>query len=57
MAVKRTADLIPFCHPLPLDSIKFAMHLEPATADGSRVLHIECRVKVVHKTGPRSPHS
>jgi len=27
MAVKKTSDLIPFCHPLPLDSCKFSVKL------------------------------
>ena len=34
MAAKRTADLIPLCHPLPLTSVK--VQLEPAD-DGLRV--------------------
>jgi cyclic pyranopterin phosphate synthase len=47
MAVKRTSDLIPFCHPLPLDSIKFATGMDAAQGE----LTIDCTVKVVHKTG------
>ncbi len=45
MAAKRTHELIPFCHPLGLESCK----LEIAVADGEAVIH--CRVRVHHKTG------
>ena len=45
-AVKRTADLVPFCHPLPLNGIDFSIQLhDPAT------VHIQCTVKTHHKTG------
>ena len=46
MAVKRTHDLIPFCHPLPIDGCRFDI----AWRDG-RVLRIECGVKTSHRTG------
>jgi len=45
MAAKRTADLIPLCHPLPLSSIKVAV--EPAE-QGLRVI---ARVKTTARTG------
>ncbi len=45
-AVKRTADLIPFCHPLPLDGIDFSIKLRDPTC-----VRIECTVKTTHKTG------
>jgi len=45
MAAKRTADLIPLCHPLALSSIKVA--IEP-THDGLRVV---ARVKTTGQTG------
>ena len=46
MATKRTADLIPLCHPLPIESatIEFAFHDE-------RTLRIEATVEVEAKTG------
>ncbi len=46
LAVKRTHELIPFCHPLPIDGIRFEIdwHAE-------RELRIECTVKTVHRTG------
>ena len=47
MAAKRTADLVPLCHPLPLSHV--AVTLE-ADATGSRVL-IESRVRVEARTG------
>jgi cyclic pyranopterin phosphate synthase len=46
MATKRTADLIPLCHPLPIESVK----LEFAFAD-ERSLKIEATVQVESKTG------
>lgn len=48
MAAKRTHELIPFCHPLPLEQIEFEIQLKseaPAQVD------IYCRVRVHHKTG------
>ncbi|MCD9027650.1 cyclic pyranopterin monophosphate synthase MoaC [Luteimonas sp. BDR2-5] len=46
MAVKRTHELIPFCHPLPIDGIRFAIDWHDA-----RTLRIECTVRTVHRTG------
>lgn len=45
MAAKRTHELIPFCHPLGLESCKLSVEL-----DGDHAV-IDCRVKVHHKTG------
>ena len=45
MAAKKTHELIPFCHPLGLESCKVAVSL-----DGNRAL-VDCRCKVTHKTG------
>lgn len=47
MAAKRTADLIPLCHPLPLTSVKVA--IEPAT--DAPALIVTARVKTAGKTG------
>lgn len=44
-AAKRTPDLIPFCHPLPLEAIKL---IPEVTETG---LRIRCSVRVTHKTG------
>ena len=45
MAAKKTHELIPFCHPLGLDSCKVSIEV-----DGDRAV-IDCRCKVTHKTG------
>jgi cyclic pyranopterin phosphate synthase len=46
MAAKRTHELIPFCHPLGIESCKIQINLNQA---GAAV--IDCRVRVFHKTG------
>jgi cyclic pyranopterin phosphate synthase len=46
MAVKRTHELIPFCHPLPIERCDFAVDFVSATE-----LSIRCTVAVTHKTG------
>ena len=46
MAVKRTSDLVPFCHPLPIEKCDVNIRMEA----GNRVV-IECAVSVEHKTG------
>jgi len=46
MAVKRTHELIPFCHPLPIDGCRIAIDWH-----GERELRIECTVKTTHRTG------
>jgi cyclic pyranopterin phosphate synthase len=43
---RRTSDLIPLCHPLPLDSVNLDIRLQP---DGTAWIRCECRV--THKTG------
>jgi len=45
MAAKKTHELIPFCHPLGLDSCKVAIEMD------NDVAVIDCRCKVTHKTG------
>ena len=47
MGAKRTADLIPLCHPLPIDSIT----LELSFNDMDSAIEIEARVKAGGKTG------
>lgn len=44
-AVKRTADLIPFCHPMPIEACNLTIELVD-----HRIV-INCRVGVFHKTG------
>ena len=45
MGAKRTSELIPLCHPLPLDSCSVQIELT-----GDQVA-IRCRAKVHHRTG------
>ena len=46
MAAKRTSDLIPFCHPLPIDGCRIAIDWQ-----SERDLRITCSVKTTHRTG------
>ena len=46
MAVKRTHELIPFCHPLPIDGCRFE-----ADWQDKRTLRLRCEVRSVHRTG------
>jgi cyclic pyranopterin phosphate synthase len=46
MAAKRTAGLIPLCHPLPLTSVKLDFAF-----DGTDVLRISATAEVVARTG------
>jgi cyclic pyranopterin phosphate synthase len=46
MAVKRTSELIPFCHSVPVDGCRFEIKLE-----GAQQLMVNCRVETCHKTG------
>ena len=46
MAAKRTADLIPLCHPLGLDDCQIRIEARPPDA-----LLIECTTRVTGKTG------
>lgn len=45
MAVKKTSDLIPFCHPLQIESCDFSIFTE------DHVIIIDCKISVHHKTG------
>jgi len=46
MAAKRTADLIPLCHPLPIDAVSLALDFPDATC-----VAIEAEVRVRGRTG------
>ena len=46
MAVKRTHELVPFCHPLPIEGCRFDV-----AWSGESVLRIECGVRTTHRTG------
>jgi cyclic pyranopterin monophosphate synthase len=45
-AVKRTHELIPFCHPLPIDHCSIEI-----TSERGSWLRVRCRVAVEHRTG------
>ncbi|BFM02269.1 hypothetical protein Psyaliredsea_09160 [Psychrobacter alimentarius] len=47
MAAKRTHDLIPLCHPLPLDKIGLTFDYDDALSS----IMVSGVVKVTHKTG------
>jgi cyclic pyranopterin phosphate synthase len=46
MAAKQTSNLIPLCHPLPLEGCKFLI-----APQGASDIVVECSVKTHHKTG------
>jgi cyclic pyranopterin phosphate synthase len=46
MAAKRTSDLIPLCHPLPLEKISVDIHINQA-----REVVVACTVILSGKTG------
>jgi cyclic pyranopterin phosphate synthase len=46
MAVKRTHELIPFCHPLPIDGCRIAIEWQDDNA-----LRIVAAVRTTHRTG------
>jgi len=43
---RKTSDLIPLCHPLPLDKVQIDI-----TFESSNVVVIHCECRVTHKTG------
>jgi len=51
MGAKRTSDLIPLCHPLPLENCQVTLTAQPPAADGSTNVTIDCHAKVTAKTG------
>jgi cyclic pyranopterin monophosphate synthase len=46
-AAKKTWDIIPLCHPLPLEKCTFDIRIE----DGGARIVIECEVATHHRTG------
>lgn len=46
MGVKKTSELIPFCHPLLIDGIKIIIKQQT-----KNIILIECEVKITGKTG------
>lgn len=51
MGAKRTSDLIPLCHPLPIDNCRIDIEPRPAASDGAVDVEVHCHVSVQAKTG------
>lgn len=51
MAAKRTSELIPLCHPLPMEDCNVNLQPRDTAADGSVEIEVHCRVAVTAKTG------
>lgn len=51
MGAKRTSELIPLCHPLPLDDCKLTIENRPPAADGTAEVVIICTAETHAKTG------
>ena len=51
MGAKKTSDLIPLCHPLPLDDCQIEIKPGPADPRGHVDVVIHCRVSVHARTG------
>jgi len=51
MGAKRTSDLIPLCHPLPLSHCGVQVLPRPLSPDGSMEVEVHCRVKTTGRTG------
>jgi cyclic pyranopterin phosphate synthase len=51
MGAKRTSELIPLCHPLPLDNCRVDIKARAPAADGSVEVEIHCRARTEARTG------
>lgn len=51
MAAKRTADLIPLCHPLMLSKVSVELSLPDEGKTGEQVIKVRARVECEGKTG------
>jgi cyclic pyranopterin monophosphate synthase len=51
MGAKRTSELIPLCHPLPLDDCKIEIVARAPAADGSAEVEVHCRARTQARTG------
>ncbi|MCL6631236.1 MAG: cyclic pyranopterin monophosphate synthase MoaC [Alicyclobacillus herbarius] len=51
MAAKRTADLIPLCHPLPLTKVHVTSGWLPQEDEKTAVLQIRARIRTTYSTG------
>ena len=48
MGAKNTSNILPFCHPLPLEYIDIKIEIDKMK---SQTIRIDCIVKTTHKTG------
>ena len=46
---RKTSDLIPLCHPLPLDQVRIDIRL--GEGNNKNLVVIDCTCRVTHKTG------
>jgi cyclic pyranopterin phosphate synthase len=51
MGAKRTSDLIPLCHPLPLDDCGIEISAGSPARDGSVEVQVHCRARTRGRTG------
>ncbi|MDX2185797.1 MAG: cyclic pyranopterin monophosphate synthase MoaC [Opitutaceae bacterium] len=51
MGAKRTSELIPLCHPLPLEDVKVELVALPRGPDGWATVEIRCSTRTFGKTG------
>jgi cyclic pyranopterin monophosphate synthase len=51
MAAKKTSDIIPMCHPLPLTKVDVRFEEEDEAEDGTAVLHAYATVATTYVTG------
>lgn len=51
MGAKKTADLIPLCHPIALDDCSIEINARPAGKDGSVDVEVHCRARTQGRTG------
>jgi cyclic pyranopterin phosphate synthase len=51
MGAKKTAELIPLCHPLPLEDCSVEIEARAARPDGSVEVEVHCRARTRARTG------
>lgn len=51
LGAKKTSDLIPLCHPLPLECVRIKIQLPKAECKNGGDIKVHCEVKVTAKTG------
>jgi molybdenum cofactor biosynthesis protein MoaC len=51
MAAKRTADLVPLCHPLMLSKVSVELSLPDERKTGEQIIEVRARVECEGKTG------